>query len=608
MKAPNNMNASATCLQVTRSLSGRHWRLVTPPLAQAMACSEQNGLPPLLGEILAARGVSAADAPAYLAPKLQDLLPDPHALQDMEKAAERLAQALLQKEAIAVFGDYDVDGASASALLMDYLAACGAAPRLYIPDRNREGYGPNAAAMRQLADEGARLVVTVDCGMMAHEALAAGQAQGLEVIVTDHHRAGASLPPAHAVVNPQRADDTSGLTYLAGVGVAFMLLVATHRLLRARKFWAQKPAPNLLRFLDLVALGTVCDLVPLVGLNRAFVVQGLKVMAQGARPGLVHLAQLAKLRGPLDAQALGFRLGPRVNAGGRLSRAALGVEMLRTESCARGQELAEVLHGLNAERQAIEQKTLAAAEAQLAADKTADKKAPDFICVAGEGWHKGVLGLVAARLKERSQRPSFVVGFAEGSEEGSGSARSVPGVNVGALMTKAQEKGAVQGGGGHAAAAGFRVGRAQMPALRAFLQEEFQRLPLEEIFARAQEMRIDAIADVQACTRDLCEQLEAAGPYGSGNPEPRLALAGARIAWAEAHADGHVRCRLQSAQGGSPLAAIAFQRCDAQMRAQLLASARALPPQSWHLAGHLRRDDYRAQKRVSFVIEDAAPA
>lgn len=601
------MSAPQACLQVTRSLSGRHWRLAVPPAGQAMQCSEQAGLPPLLGEILSARGIAPTEVAAYLTPKLQTLMPNPHALQDMEKAAARFAQALVGKERIAVFGDYDVDGASASAMLLDYMAACGVAARLYIPDRNREGYGPNSAALRLLAEEGIGLVVTVDCGMMAHEALAEAKALGLEVIVTDHHRAGAPLPPAYAVVNPQRADDSSGLTYLAGAGVAFMLLAATHRLLCARRHWRAQAAPDLLRLLDLVALGTVCDLVPLIGLNRAFVAQGLKVMARGERPGLVQLAKLAGVSGPLDVQALGFRLGPRLNAGGRVRRAELGVELLRTQSDARAQSLAEELHGLNDARRTIEQETVAAAQAQLAAARAASQTPPPFLLAVGEGWHKGVIGLVAARLVERSQRPAFVASFPPGAEEGSGSVRSVPGLDVGALVAKAAASGVLQGGGGHAAAAGFRLTRAQVPRLRGFLQTELQRLPLDKIFVRARELRIDALADVQACTRDLCEQLETAGPYGIGNPEPRLALHGAVLRWAEER-NGHVRCRLQSAQGGAQLSAIAFQRCAAELRARLLAAARAREPQAWHVAGHLRRDDYRARSAVSFIIEDAAPA
>ena len=568
-----------------------------------MQLSEQNGLPPLLGEILTARGVAPHEAGAYLAPKLATSLPNPDSLQDMEKAATRLAHALMQKEKIAVFGDYDVDGASASAMLLDYMQACGVAARLYIPDRNQEGYGPNAPAMRQLADEGIQLVVTVDCGMMAHEALAAARECGLEVIVTDHHRAGASLPPALAVVNPQRADDTSGLTALAGVGVAFLLLVATQARLSAAGAWQGKSKPDLLRCLDLVALGTVCDLVPLVGLNRAFVVQGLKVMARRERAGLAQLADLAGVQGRLDVQALGFWLGPRINAGGRVRRAEWGVELLRTQDAARARELAEQLHGWNDERRALEAQTLAAAEAQLAVDA---EKVPPFLLAVGEGWHKGVLGLVAARLKERWRRPAFVASLDENGIA-SGSARSLAGVNVGALIADATESGALESGGGHAMAAGFRLTRAQLPRFRRWLETALGDMPLERIFAAARELKIDALADVDACTRDLCEQVEAAGPYGSGNPEPRLVLAGAEVCWAEEAKGGHVRCQLRHRQGGTRLKAMAFQRCDAQLRAQLLAGARQRDTR-WHIAGHLRRDDWRNRQSVQFIIDDAAPA
>ncbi|RME67999.1 MAG: single-stranded-DNA-specific exonuclease RecJ, partial [Alphaproteobacteria bacterium] len=452
-------------LGVARSLLGQGWYARTAPAHLAEALAQRLGVPEIVGRVLAARGVGLDEAEAFLEPSLRLAMPDPSVLAGMDEAAARLAAAVRGGEDVVIFGDYDVDGATSAALLIRFLRAAGGRARHYIPDRLREGYGPNAAALQRLAAEGAGLVVTVDCGIQSFEALAAAGAAGLDVIVVDHHRALPELPPAVAVVNPNRLDDASGLGHLAAVGVAFMLAVAANRALRsAGHYGAARREPDLLGLLDLVALGTVCDVVPLTGLNRAFVRQGLKVMAARGNAGLRALADVAGLDEPPAAYHAGFLLGPRVNAGGRVGEADLGTRLLSLDDGAEAARIAAHLDALNQERRDIEASVLDAALA-----KVGDPGGAPVIVAAGRGWHAGVVGIVAARLKDKFRRPTLVVALEDGVGKGSG--RSIAGVDLGAAVIEARRRGLVQAGGGHAMAAGVTVAEDRLDDLRAFLTE-----------------------------------------------------------------------------------------------------------------------------------------
>ena len=454
-------DAEAAVLGVERSLCGRRWLLRPADDCLARVLAETLDVPPLVARMLAARGVGADAAADFCAPTLRRLLPDPRLLRDMPQAAERVAAAVRAGEAIAVFGDYDVDGATASALLVRFFRSVGLEPSIYIPDRIREGYGPNVQAMRALAAAGARLVITVDCGTSAHEALAEAQALGLEVVVVDHHEVGRTMPPAAALINPNRDDDASGQGHLAAVGVAFLLVVEVNRRLREQGFYRGRPEPDLRQWLDLVALGTACDMVPLRGVNRAFVSQGLKIMARGGNAGIRALGELIDLRHPPAAFELGFMFGPRVNAGGRVGEAGMGARLLSTEDAAEARALAVHLDGFNRERQRIEAGVLAAALEQLEGDGAMSRSC--LTVAAGEDWHPGVIGIVASRLVERFAKPAIVVSLDEA--RGVGSGRSVPGRDLGAAVHAAIEDGVLIKGGGHPMAAGFSVARDRLGEL-----------------------------------------------------------------------------------------------------------------------------------------------
>ena len=572
-----------------RSVLGRRWQPRLGDARTAMALAQRAGLSETVARILAGRGVDAEHAASFLAPKIRDAMPDPSHLKDMDKAVDRLIAAIDAGEPIAIFGDYDVDGATSAALLHGHLEALGAKVRHYIPDRMKEGYGPNAPALLMLAQEGVRVVVTVDCGTTAHAPLAAAAEAKLDVIVVDHHAAEVSLPQAFAIVNPNRIDQTSELGQLAAVGVAFLLLVALNRTLRKRG----RDAPDLLEALDLVALGTVADVVPLTGLNRAFVAQGLKAIAARARIGIAALADVAGLAETPQAFHLGFLLGPRVNAGGRVGEADLGVRLLTTRDPIEAADLAKRLDGYNRDRQRIEADVLVAALAQ------AEGNPNDLTLVAGEGWHPGVIGIVASRLKDRFDRPAFVVAL--DGDVGKGSARSAFGWDIGAATIAARQAGLLINGGGHANAAGLTVARDALPALRAFLDAH-----LAEHLKRASRATVldyDDVVPLSAATPAFLDELEQVGPFGMGNPEPRFVLAGVRIAKADVVGTNHVRCFLQDARGAR-LAAIAFRSLDSELGSLLLRGDGA----PLHLVGRLKRDTYRGAVRVQFHIEDAAGA
>jgi len=561
----------------------------------AAAIAERHGLPEIVGRLLAQRGVDIDDAPGFLAPRLRDQLPDPLHLRDMDRAVVRLLRAVRDGEPIVVFGDYDVDGATAAALLLRFFAAVGARASVYVPDRMREGYGPNAPALLRLKAEGAAVVVTVDCGATAHEPLAAAAEAGLDVIVVDHHVTEPLLPRALAVINPNRLDEDSPHGVLAAVGVAYLLVVALNRALREAGWYRDRPEPDLLQWLDLVALGTVCDVVPLSGINRALVAQGLRVARHAANPGLKALAAVAAKNGPIDAYQLGFVLGPRVNAGGRIGAADLGARLLSTDDPALAAELAQRLDGYNCERREIEARTLQAAIALV----ESAPQAPALVFAAAEGWHPGVIGIVAARLKERYERPACVVALAAGVGKGSG--RSVPGLALGPAVIAARQAGLLINGGGHAMAAGFTVAADKLDALREFLVErlgdgfESERL--------VPELSIDGALSAAGAQGGVIGHIAALAPFGAANPEPRFAFPAVQVAFVEPVGTGHVRCTLADPIGPARLKAIAFRAAETPLGAFLAASrGRAI-----HLAGHLRRDDYRGGDAVQLVIDDAAP-
>ena len=459
-------------LGVAQSATGRAWRdrLDERGRALAAAIAQRHGLPDLLARIIAGRDIALDDVDGFLDASIKRLMPDPDVLTGMATAAARLADAVMRGETVAIFGDYDVDGATSSALLARFLGACGLAPLIHIPDRIFEGYGPNIEAIRSLAERGATLLVTVDCGTASFEPLAEAKKLGLDVVVIDHHQADLQLPDVTALVNPNRLDDLSKLGHLAAVGLVFMTLVALNRELRRRGFWnEQRPEPDLLDQLHIVALGTVADVVPLKGLNRAFVAKGMLVLRRRDHAGLTALMDVARLTGPPEPWHLGFLLGPRINAGGRIGRADLGARLLMEDDPVEAMQIAGELDHLNRERQAIEQATLAQAEAEAMASLGLHDTGA-VVVTAAEGWHPGVLGLVAARLKERYGRPAFAIALEPG-EFGTGSGRSIPGVDLGRTVRQAVADGILVKGGGHAMAAGITLRKSALAAFRAYLED-----------------------------------------------------------------------------------------------------------------------------------------
>lgn len=589
----------AAFLGVAQSVRGLHWRERIDPadINLATAISQHHDLPELLGRVLAARGVALDEVPVVLDPTIKALMPDPSVLQDMDKAAARLADAIVAREAIAVFGDYDVDGAASVALVHRFMAHHGLDCRVYIPDRLFEGYGPNAAAIEGLVTDGARLIVTVDCGTTSFEPLAVARRMGADVVVIDHHQADEQLPDVHAVVNPNRQDDLSGLGQLCAAGVTFMVLVAVSRELRRRDYYSTaRPAPDLLGLLDLVALATVCDVVPLTGLNRAYVVKGLQVMRGRTNIGLTALFDAAGLAQAPTPYHLGFVLGPRINAGGRIGDAALGGRLLSLEDEVEAARIAQLLDRLNKERKAIETEMLAQAMAEADALIDADPALP-ILVLGSESWHKGVVGLVASRLTERFQRPSCVISWDK--DVGTASLRSIAGVDIGGAVRAAVTKGHLIKGGGHAMAAGLTVERTQVERLRAFFCDA---IGLASTQARAAAgLDIDGAMTSGGVTDELLQLIERAGPYGQGNPQPRFAFPAHRIKYAKIVGERHVRCALEAGDG-SRIDAVAF-RAAGQPIGEALLGAGGLP---LHVAGTLRRDTWGGRDRIELTIDDAA--
>ena len=587
-------------LGVESSICGRRWRVRGGDDRMALALAQSYGLPELVGRLLAARGVGLEEAEQFLSPTLRAFMPDPSSLKHMDIAADRIARAIREGEKVAVFGDYDVDGATSTALLSRFFQALGRHLRVYIPDRIQEGYGPNLPALLRLKEEGIQLVVTVDCGVTSFDPLHGAVAAGLEVIVVDHHKAEPRLPDVTAVVNPNRLDEPAGgpLSTLAAVGVTFLLIVAINRVLRDSGFYTQTgiAPPDLMGWLDIVALGTVCDVVPLVGLNRAFVAQGLRVMGRRGNAGISALADVAGVKEAMDAYHSGYIIGPRVNAGGRVGRADLGSRILCTEDAGEAAQLARELHEFNAERRAIEAVVLEEAMAQA---ETAEGS-PELVLAVGEGWHPGVIGIVASRLKEKFNRPACVVALDGGFGKASG--RSVRGVDLGAAIIAARQAGLLVAGGGHAMAAGFTVARELVDDLRAFLRERIGR-QLDDLGPLVPSLSLDGALSVRAANPELMRHLERLAPYGTGNAEPRFAVADARIVKADVVGANHVRCILTGNDGGR-LKAIAFRAMDSDMGPALLQSG----GRPMHLAGTLRPDRWNGNDGVQLLIDDAAPA
>ncbi|GGC71586.1 single-stranded-DNA-specific exonuclease [Chelatococcus reniformis] len=586
---------------MAHSVLGRTWRSRCDARADAhaLAITQAHGTSDLLARVLAGRGVVAADLPVFLEPKLRDLLPDPAVLRDMGAAATRLADAVVAGEHVAIFGDYDVDGACSAALLAGYLNRCGTPHAVHIPDRITEGYGPNGEAIRALRASGASLLVTVDCGTTSHEPLAVAHAVGFDTIVLDHHQAPEALPRAAALVNPNRQDDLSGLGHLAAAGVVFLTLIALNRELRRRGFWQSRGAePDLLADLDLVALATVADVVRLEGLNRALVRQGLQVMRQRRRPGLTALLDVANLKGPPLPWHLGFLIGPRINAGGRIGDAALGARLLLTADAGEAGALAASLDALNRERQAIEQ--VAVEEALAQADAMLERDPGRCVLVAASStWHPGIVGLVAARMKERFQRPAFA--FALNPDGGgTGSGRSVAGVDLGRAVRHAVEAGAAVKGGGHAMAAGVTIAPGAAGDFAAFIGGSLAGSAGAGVAA---ELAVDAVLTAGGAQAELVSLLDQAGPFGSGNPEPTFAFARHRLVEAADVGAAHVRFKLKSGDG-SVIGGVAFRTAGQPLGLALKAHVGRLV----HAAGSLTVDRWGGRERVDLRLQDLATA
>ena len=586
-------------LEVKQSATGLSWahRLDARGENVALAIAQTHGIPDIVARVLAGRGVGQDDAQRFLDPTIRDLLPDPRSLTDMDRAAARIADAVARRERVAIFGDYDVDGAASSALMKRFLGHYGVESEIYIPDRVFEGYGPNPDAMRELVARGAKLIVTVDCGTNSAAAIEAANEAGAEVVVLDHHQVGGALPPAVAVVNPNRDDDLSGQGHLCAAGVVFLALVRTAGTLRERGFTT--PAPDLLGWLDLVALATVCDVVPLSGVNRAFVVKGLQAMRRMGNAGIAALARAARIGEPLAAFHLGFVLGPRINAGGRIGDAALGSRLLATDDPVEARDIAETLDRLNGERQAMEQEMLAEARAETDAELAANG-GPAVIVTASDGWHPGIVGLIAARLKEHARRPAFAISF-NASGTGTGSGRSIPGFDLGRRVREAVARGLLVKGGGHAMAAGITVERANLGALRAFFEEwaagDVERLRGEE------RLEIDAALSAEGAVFDLLDLIESAGPYGSGHAQPLLVLPRHTLADVRQVGAAHIRADLRSPAGGR-LQAIAFRAVESELGDFLFANR----GNAVHVAGHLSSNWWNGARSIQFRITDAARA
>jgi single-stranded-DNA-specific exonuclease len=585
-------------LDVETSVTGRAWvdRLDHNTTRIAQAIGQRSDISEILARIIAARGVGIDEAETYLAPTIRDLMPDPSTLTDMDKLAERLAAAITDNESIALFGDYDVDGAASCALMTRYLRHFGLEPQVHIPDRIFEGYGPSISAMDKLIDGGAKLIVTLDCGTTSDAPIAHARSRGADVLVVDHHLSDKELPQPNALVNPNRPDDVSGLTYLCAAGVTFMVLVAVNRALRQR---GDTGVPDLMQMLDIVALATVCDVVPLKGLNRAFVIRGLEIARKGNNRGIAALALAARATGPLNPYHLGYLIGPRINAGGRIGDASLGAKLLAIDDEHQALVIAAQLNELNGERQRIEIEAVEEAT-RVAEAEIGNGEGPPVLVLASANWHAGVVGLIAARLRERFERPTFAIALGPDGG-GTGSGRSMPGVDLGSAVIAAVDAGLVPKGGGHAMAAGVTLKPGQIGPFRAHLYETLTKSV--GVARSATALEIDAALTARGATTSLVHDIERAGPFGSGNPQPIFAFPAHKARFAEiVGAGGHVKFTLAS-DDGARLKGIAFRAATTELGQLLLSSGN---DRSIHLAGTLSLDHWQGREEVQFRAMDAA--
>ncbi len=577
-----------------KSLSGCLWKAMPYDERQAEVISQNCHIPLLLASIMSARGLSADSAEAYIVPKLQNLMPNPSVLKDMDKAAIKIAEAIIAGKKIGIIGDYDVDGATSSSVLRLFLESVGIQPDIHIPERD-EGYGPSTMAFDNFKKQGIDFVITTDCGTTAFDVFDYAKAQGFDVIVLDHHEAEVRLPDVYALVNPKRLDEENDypyLKYMAAVGVVFLTIVAINRELRSRDFYKEHQEPQLMKWLDLVALGTVCDVVPLIGLNRAFVRQGLKVMAQRQNIGIKVLADKAGLTESPTAFHLGYILGPRINACGRVGEASLGNKLLCCQNTEEAEKLATKLDEFNSQRKEIENYVL---EEAITILDSKDSEYP-IAFAAGKNWHQGVVGIVAGKLKERYNLPSFVMSIEE--DEVKGSARSIPQIDLGALIISAKEKGILTKGGGHTMAAGYSLQEDKIEEFRVFVGEYVKQRLGEEAIVPV--LEYDCAVDLRAATVELAEQMEMLEPYGAGNPEPKLIIKNVRFKKAGIVGSGHVRCFLSSDSGGS-LKAMAFRASDNELGQAILNNHNEV----FDVLGTLRLDNWLGRNSVQFIIDDA---
>jgi len=585
-----------TVLGIEKSLTGRRWVWRAGDERIGLGIAQALGLPELMGRLLAARGVSASHAPDFLDPTLRAMLPDPSRMVDMDRAAARLADAVEAQECVGVFGDYDVDGACSAAVMVTVLQGLGCKVLYHVPDRLLEGYGPNPAALRGMAERGAKLLICVDCGTTGHDAFAPLHNLA-DIIVFDHHKAEGLPPKITATVNPNRLDCDSGLTSICATAVAFIGCIALVRALRQRGFFKTRAEPDLLKTLDLVALATICDVMPLTGLNRALVTQGLRIMGRRARPGIAALLEVAKLNDAPTAMNCGFALGPRINASGRIAESDMGLRLLLSEDVDAARDLAETLDSVNRQRQVVEagilQSAMAVAESQVIAGHP-------VILLAQDGWHPGVVGIVAGRIKEKFNRPALVAGISDGLAKGSG--RSVPGLDLGAAVIAARQSGLLTTGGGHAMAAGFSLPSESLAAFHAFLDE---RLSEATVLPSAADLTLEGILAVSGADAALAQMVARLGPFGTGNEEPLFVLQRARVVKADRIGkDGNTIRAMIEGEGGGRLKALLFRAKDGEL-ANALSRAGEAP---LHIAGHLRAETWNGRTSAGFFVTDAAPA
>lgn len=593
-------------LGITHSAKGLIWRerLDEAGRNQGLALSQIAGIPEILGRVLAARGATIDTVENWLNPSLKEFMPDPHVMQHMEIGATRLAEAIVKQQKIAIFGDYDVDGAVSSALMKLFISAHnsngGPEPQIYIPDRIFEGYGPNPDAINSLVDNDAELIVTVDCGTVSHEALAEATKREIDVVVVDHHLAGETLPDVTAVINPNRQDDLSDLGHLCAGGVVFMLLVATKRVLTGQNYYKDQSItpPDLMAYLDLVALSTICDVVPLKGLNRAFVSKGLQVMHKRHNVGLRALGDAAGLTTAPTPYHLGFLLGPRINAGGRIGSSELGATLLSEQDSIEAERIATLLNKLNDERKEMEKLTLEEATTKVS-DMIDENPEMPIIFAGSKDWHKGLVGLVASRLTEKFRRPSCVLSMDEKSKTATGSLRSISSVDIGRVVQKAKDDGIILKGGGHAMAAGLTLETDRLEEVEAYFAKELANAVTTERARMG--LDIDGALTANGISPNFMDQLERAGPFGQGNPTPRFVLPSHRVKFSKIVGEAHVKCTLE-ASDQSRINAIAFRAANTELGELLLDRA----GEPLHIVGQLRRNSWNGRETIELTIEDAA--